>query len=371
MRISVAWPQISAQTWARIESLISASATVKPRGDPGAHCTSSLTSAVGWTLCAAAPVGKDFSPACILIAALLAIDDRPYINIARADRAAAYMASFNAKRMESISGSNSYPGPGSTPSSFGTSKRLGCTIKCLLILVSFSQMQSIGNAQTPGQTEMGSDTSPEASGSAGTTLKMSSALSSFDIVVALDIGTAETGSAFFVKEQPNVYLAGLKGMKDAVKIPTTVLVHMSASGEPQGVAFGDDAIEEYENMKNDDGGKYALFERFKMRMFNEKGILVSRPTVRVYRCLRAFTTADPSLKLPALSCVLFTRPLKRSCSSISQIPAADGVQRLNIVQILAIWMRYLKQQLQFVLQSQGKELHLDRTLWVMTVPSVS
>ena len=51
--------------------------------------------------------------------------------------------------------------------------------------------------------------------------------------------------------------------------------------------------------------------------------------------------------------------------------ATDGVHKLSVVQILAIWMRFLMQQLQFVLQSQGRELSVERTLWVMTVPSVS
>jgi len=158
-------------------------------------------------------------------------------------------------------------------------------LKILLVVVSFNEMQSIGNAQALDQTETGSDTSPKVSGrpsgSAGTNTKMASELSAFDIVVAFDIGTSHTGSAFFVKEQPNVYLAGLKGVKDVVKIPTTVLVHMSGNGEPEGVAFGDDAIGEYENMKDNGDDKFALFERFKMSMFNEKGILVSRPTVSV------------------------------------------------------------------------------------------
>jgi len=67
---------------------------------------------------------------------------------------------------------------------------------------------------------------------------------------------------------------------------------------------------------------------------------------------------------------LLDGPLNRSPLSISQITAADGVHKLNVVQILAIWMRYLKQQLEFVLHSQGRELPLERTQWVMTVPSV-
>jgi len=147
---------------------------------------------------------------------------------------------------------------------------VGAAVLTLLALTDSTSAQSLPQNST--RNEIGSEAEVSAVLPRG-----------INTVVAIDIGTAETGSAYFFKETPFLYQSGLKDMLTVTKIPTSVLVDMTV--EPEGISFGDQAVADYENMRNDPkGGKFALFERFKMSMFNEKGILAARPKVRTRTC---------------------------------------------------------------------------------------
>ena len=89
-------------------------------------------------------------------------------------------------------------------------------------------------------------------------------------VVAIDFGTTFTGYAFSSKTKPDDFMmnkswgAGLG--RQSYKTATSVLVNPEGEFE----AFGFEAEQTYANMEEDDAMKYALYEKFKMKLHRKK-----------------------------------------------------------------------------------------------------
>ena len=92
---------------------------------------------------------------------------------------------------------------------------------------------------------------------------------SYLLVVAIDFGTTFSGYAFSFKTKPDEIRMNKSWGADlafqSYKTPTSVLVNPKGKFE----AFGFEAEQQYANLEDDIADKYALFEKFKMKLHGQ------------------------------------------------------------------------------------------------------
>ena len=89
------------------------------------------------------------------------------------------------------------------------------------------------------------------------------------LVVAIDFGTTFSGYAFSFKTKPNDIRMNKSWGADlgfqSYKTPTSVLVNPQGKFE----AFGFEAEKRYADLEDTVADKYALYEKFKMKLYGQ------------------------------------------------------------------------------------------------------
>ena len=193
--------------------------------------------------------------------------------------------------------------------------------------------------------DMSSDVTPSAAAASAaaptsaTTTTVGSGAGNPIVVVAIDLGTSRSGTAYALFNRPGDIHCEQQsgGIGMGAKVPTCILLRAS---DLSFVAFGDAAREQYSQMELDEKerSQYRYFDRFKMALYPGAGrSLQTEPELRsacgqMVPARRVFTAALRHLKERAME--------RLQTASLNRLQSADV---LFVLTVPALWSQGAKE----------------------------